>query len=151
QALRVALFHSAASPRLDFAFQALEKRTRGDALVTNTRRVEVTKKTARLPRVTRRSDRIGHHQQRVGVAIDVELANEERMPARFPLLPDPAARSAIKSGAARLQRFGNRLLVYKSAHPHLTGQSVLHHGGHQPVLIEPQGIHRRDHTPPSSG
>src|SRR6185503_3411084 len=80
--LRVALVGRARATALDLGFEPIQKCDGGHRLVDDRVAREAAKKAARLSRVARVAGRLRQDEQRVGVAIDVELANVEGVAAR---------------------------------------------------------------------
>ena len=59
------------------------------------------------------------------------------MAGALPLLPEPPARAGVEVGKAGGTRCLQRLGIHECHHQHRTGDGVNHHGGDQPVGIEP--------------
>ena len=84
-----------------------------------------------------RPGRVGAEDNGVLIAVDQYLPNREDMAGALPLLPEPPARAGVEVGKAGGTRCLQRLGIHECHHQHRTGDGVNHHGGDQPVGIEP--------------
>ena len=140
QALRVALLCACSASALSISASRRSQRTptRARSLRREpSSRVEVAEKAARLAGVARRPDRIDQDEQRVRVAVDVELAHEERCPLVSPFSHSAPARSAEERRLARSRAFGDRLAVHVAppCAPRPVSRSCTT-AGNEPVLVE---------------
>ena len=75
------------------------------------------------------------HQQRVPVAIDAHLAQQQLLAAGLALDPELFARAAVESDEAGLLRHRERLAVHEAEHQDFAVDVVLHDGRNQPVFF----------------
>src|SRR5207302_1604165 len=92
-------------------------------------------KAGAFARVAGRAGGVHERQQRVAVAVKSQLPDALRVAARGALVPLLLARAAEEVQFPRGARARECLLVHVGERENLAGAPVLHHTGHEPVLV----------------
>jgi len=83
------------------------------------------------------SERVGQHEDRVGVAVRADVDDVEEMTRGFALGPKLLPRAAEEHHATTRERLAQGVLVHVAEHQHAAGDRVLHDGWQQPVALVP--------------
>ena len=117
------------------AVTKLDGTAKGGVVIGISDQFKIPVKTGEISGMTRRSDLLRHHQNRIAVAVVADSFYHLKMSGGLSFVPHRLTASAVKPGRSGSQRALQRLFIHVRQHENLFCLRILNDSGYQPPAV----------------